>query len=208
MPVATAIKLLFGRLERFFVYRVLSLDDTPHRIALGVAIGVFVAWTPSIPAQMVSVLALSWLLRANKLVGLPFVWISNPVTIIPIYGPNLLLGQWILGKPVGNFNALYDAMHFETGLIDTTQLWWSAIRPILIELWVGSLIVATVLGVLTYFAMYRVIVVWRRRRHRKHPEYYADDTSTDASASDTTPTPAADAESPEPAVAPSETPPH
>lgn len=174
MPVITATKMLLKRLERFFIYRVLSLDDTPHRIALGVAIGIFVAWTPSIPAQMVSVVALSWLLRANKFVGLPFVWISNPVTILPIYGPNLLLGQWILGKPVGNFSALYDAMHFGGGPIDTAQIWWSAIAPILVELWIGSLIVATILGVMTYFTMYRVIIVWRRRRHLKHPELYAD----------------------------------
>jgi hypothetical protein len=170
--------MLLKRVERFFIYRVLSLDDTPHRIALGVAIGIFVAWTPSIPAQMVSVIALSWLLRANKLVGLPFVWITNPVTILPIYGPNLLLGQWILGKPVGNFSALYGAMHFGGGPIETAQIWWSAIAPILVELWVGSLIVATILGVMTYFTMYRIIVVWRRRRHLKHPELYADKDET------------------------------
>jgi uncharacterized protein (DUF2062 family) len=179
VPVVTAAKMLIGRLERFFIYRVLSLDDTPHRIALGVAIGIFVTWTPSIPLQMISVVALSCLLRANKFVGVPFVWISNPLTIVPVYGPNLLVGRWVLGKPLGDFDALYAAMHFNGGMVEVTQRWWSAMYPILLELWVGSLIVATLLGVLTYFAMYRAVILWRRRWHLKHPAFRRETTDND-----------------------------
>ncbi|MBS3820639.1 MAG: DUF2062 domain-containing protein [Planctomycetes bacterium] len=184
MPVMTAAKILIGRLERFFIYRVLSLDDTPHRIALGVAIGIFVTWTPSIPLQMVSVVALSCLLRANKFVGVPFVWISNPLTIVPIYGPNLLVGRWILGRPLGDVDALYAAMHFSGGIVEGTQLWWTAMHPILLDLWVGSLIVATILGVLTYFAMYRAVILWRRRWHLKHPAYRRAMADSDSQAGD------------------------
>ena len=41
-------------------------------------------------------IALAWLLRANKLVGVPFVWISNPLTMGLIYLPNFWLGRWLL----------------------------------------------------------------------------------------------------------------
>ncbi|HKI70697.1 MAG TPA: DUF2062 domain-containing protein, partial [Verrucomicrobiae bacterium] len=84
------------RIERFFVYRVLHVDDTPHRIALGVAVGIFVAWTPTVGFQMILTIILATLLRANKLVGIPFVWISNPFTLGVIYYPNYLLGKFIL----------------------------------------------------------------------------------------------------------------
>ena len=81
------IRLRYGwrRAQRFVKYRILHVDDTPHRIALGVAIGMFVAWTPTIGFQMGLTVLLCALFRANKLVGVPLVWISNPLTIIPVY---------------------------------------------------------------------------------------------------------------------------
>ena len=57
----------------------------PHRLALGL----FLAWTPAIGLQMLA-------LRANVVVGIPMVWISNPVTMGPIYLWNYLLGRKIL----------------------------------------------------------------------------------------------------------------
>ena len=93
-------RFAWKRLKNFFVHRVLHVDDTPHRIALGVAIGVFVAWTPTIGFQMPLTVALAWLLGANKLFSVPFVWISNPLTFVPIYMPNYLVGRWILGSDV------------------------------------------------------------------------------------------------------------
>ncbi len=158
---------LWKRLKYLFIYRVLHVDDTPHRIALGVAIGVFIAWTPSIPLQMLLTFGLAWLLGANKIVGLPFVWISNPLTIIPVYGPNYLIGCWLLGTDFGGLGALRAAARFDGTWLEVVHHWWTAIWQIFWELWVGSLVVATVLGVLTYFAMYRIVVVYRRYRHRK-----------------------------------------
>lgn len=175
MPILRTARYLLARLETFFVYRVLSLNDTPHRIALGVAIGIFWCWTPTYGIQMILTVLTAWLLRANKLVGVPFVWISNPVTIIPVYGPNLLLGQWILGKPVGNFNALYNAMRADGTL--STKIWniWHEILPIFWELWVGSSIIATLLAGLSYFAVFRMVVVYRARRQHRMIEHQADE---------------------------------
>jgi hypothetical protein len=162
-------RILLRRLKYWFIYRVLHVDDTPHRIALGVAVGVFIAWTPSIPLQMVLTVAISTLLGANKFVGVPFVWISNPLTVVPIYGPNYLIGAWILGGQVQSqafIKALVKTMDFRGGFFEVVQAWYEAMVNFLPELWLGSLIVATVLGLATYFVMLRVIIVYRRFRHR------------------------------------------
>ena len=98
------VRFILNRTKRFFIFRVLHVDDTPHRIALGVAVGIFVTWTPTIGAQMLLTVLLSWLLRANMLVGVPFVWISNPLTVVPIYGPSYVLGRWIVG---GEYNDIW-----------------------------------------------------------------------------------------------------
>ncbi len=164
MPVLKTIKYLASRLERFLIYRVFSLNDTPHRLALGVAIGIFVTWTPTIGLQMLLTVGLAWLFGANKLVGVPFVWLSNPATIIPVYGPNYFVGCWLLGKNPDGWHKVVDAIRFQGSLYERTLEWFYVTRAIFWELWVGSFVVAMVLGVLTYFIMYRMIIVYRTQK--------------------------------------------
>ena len=75
-------RYLIKRFRRWFIYRVLHVDDTPHRIALGVAVGIFVTWTPTIGLQMLLCILISALVGANKFVGLPFVWLL----LRPVHG--------------------------------------------------------------------------------------------------------------------------
>jgi hypothetical protein len=167
MPLIRSIRFLARKIEMFFLLRVLSLKDTPHRIALGIAIAIFVTWTPTMGLQMIITFALCCLLKANKLVGLPFVWLSNPFTVLPIYGPNLLVGQWILGHKIGDFSTLYEAMKLTGTWWSKITAWWSAIGPIFWELWVGSIVVGLILGIMTYFSMYQLIVIYRRKRQQR-----------------------------------------
>lgn len=160
------VRLLLRRFWRFLKYRVLHVEDTPHRIALGVAIAIFVTWTPTIGLQMVLAVAIAALMNANKLVGLPFVWISNPLTLIPIYAPNYLIGNWILGGRYG-FSTFIESMGNATqlggGLASKVLAFWKAVTPIFLPLWVGSLVVASILSVATYFLAY-----WGISAYRKH----------------------------------------
>ncbi len=165
-------RYLIKRFRQWFIYRVLHVDDTPHRIALGVAVGIFITWTPTIGLQMLLCVLLSALVGANKFVGLPFVWLSNPLTVIPIYWPNFLLGNWILqgqANPESFTNAAKLAMTFQAEgnlamrLIGRIQSWWSATNEILLPLWLGSLLIATLLGLCTYLIISRVVTAYRFR---------------------------------------------
>lgn len=166
------IRFVINKVKRFFIYRVLSLNDTPHRIALGVAVGLFVTWTPTIGFQMVLTIALATLLRANKLVGVPFVWISNPFTVAPIYGPNYLVGSYLLGGKytwTGFTDAIANAANFQGGWPGRIPAWWHATWPIFPPLWIGSFVVALILGALTYPAIYLGVMAYRRHRDLTRP---------------------------------------
>jgi hypothetical protein len=165
------VRYVLNRLKRFFIYRVLHVDDTPHRIALGVAIGIFVTWTPTIGFQMVLTVALSALLRANKAVGVPFVWISNPLTLGPVYGPNYLLGCWLLGGRYhgGHFLHFLKAAASGSGWMERLNAIWKAMWTIFWPLWTGSIVVGLLLGLLSYFATRWAVIRYRRHWHRKHP---------------------------------------
>jgi hypothetical protein len=162
------LKMVGRRLQAFFIYRVLHVDDRPHRIALGVAIGIFVTWTPTMGFQMLLTLALAWLLGANKLVGIPFVWISNPLTAAPIYYPNFMLGRWLLGgqyePPKFGRVLLAGGDTFVEAWINRVQAWWEATYHVLAPLWVGSVIIGLVLGAATYVTIRYAVVAYRRAR--------------------------------------------
>lgn len=165
------------RVKEFVVYRVLRANDTPHRLSLGIAVGMFIAWTPTPGIQMLLVVLVASLLRANRLVGVPLVWLSNPFTLVPVYYPNYLVGEFLVGccynspavsygelmKMLENFRSFsYIVVHFFD-----KELWQELAQLLLrlgLELWVGSIVVGLFLGVVSYFVSYKVIV-WYRTRH-------------------------------------------
>jgi len=68
-----------------FVEKVKRLNGNPHYVAFGMAIGVFVAITPTIPFHTILALALAILLKASKPAALLGVWVSNPITVVFLY---------------------------------------------------------------------------------------------------------------------------
>ncbi|MDX1608785.1 MAG: DUF2062 domain-containing protein [Halofilum sp. (in: g-proteobacteria)] len=65
-------------------------------IARGVAVGLFVALTPTVGFQTLLMLAFCALLRGNFLAAFAVSWISNPLTLAPLYFGYYLLGQRVV----------------------------------------------------------------------------------------------------------------
>lgn len=63
-----------------------------------VALGLFVAWVP-LPIQMVLAALLALLLRINLPLSVIVVWVSNPLTMGPMYWFAWRLGTWLLDAP-------------------------------------------------------------------------------------------------------------
>jgi uncharacterized protein (DUF2062 family) len=82
-----------------FCRQLKELRGKPHEISLGMAIGVFIAITPTIPFHTVLAVALAALLRGSKLAAALGVWVSNPLTIPFFYYGSYRLGIFVLGYP-------------------------------------------------------------------------------------------------------------
>lgn len=175
-------------------HKLLHLDDTPHRIALGCAIGVFVAMMPIVGIQMVTAAVICKLFRANAAASLPWAWITNPVTIPPIY-----FGTYKLGAIFVDGDVTYDALKDRFSQINEMGFWESVIegyRVILDIYWpmvVGGAISGLALAVICYFFMRSVVVKMRKFRATKSAKAVAPVSEAETSV-------AADADFPSPAA--------
>jgi uncharacterized protein (DUF2062 family) len=165
------------RFKRFIIRRVLHANDSPHRVALGAAIGLFIAWTPAVGLHMLMVLALTTLLRANKLVALAFVWVCNPFTYVPLFYSSYLLGKIVL-KPSHDTELAYvqmsqvlDSLRPSSGYVRLfhQEFWQNLFHLLWIrvpELWVGSLLAGFLIAFLAYMVTYRTILSYRKTRSK------------------------------------------
>ncbi len=66
------------------------------------ALGLFCAFIP-IPLQMLLAAALAIVLRVNLPISVSLVWITNPITIPPMYYFAYKVGAWVLSEPTHEF---------------------------------------------------------------------------------------------------------
>lgn len=69
-----------------------------HSVALAFAVGLFFAWVPT-PTQMAMAAAAALFVRANLPISVALVWLTNPVTMPPLFYFAYRLGIWLLDKP-------------------------------------------------------------------------------------------------------------
>lgn len=157
-------KTLYARMVRWL----LEHQGTPHSVALGFAVGMFVALTPTVGVQMILGAAIAQLLRANRLLPVALAWITNPFTIVPIYYFNYRVGQIFMGGDSEKGRqfieslskvSLLDFDHF----ISTMGSMLSKFGGIALVLWVGSLIVASVAAAISYPVVRRIVEVERKK---------------------------------------------
>ncbi|MEZ6129298.1 MAG: DUF2062 domain-containing protein [Planctomycetaceae bacterium] len=160
---------------RVLLRSVLALDDAPHPIALGVAIGVFVGLTPTVGIQTVLILALVVLCRPffyfNGSAAMAATYVSNPFTMVPLYYFWYRLGSWFVPGRI-SFEDFTAALQFD-GLAG----WWTTVCNLGVQVGVptliGGLLTAPFGVAIAYPAAY-FLVKWARTPSRQ-PVAVADD---------------------------------
>lgn len=115
-------------------------------------IGVFCAFLP-IPGQMIIAAVFALWLGANLAVSVGLVWLTNPITIPPIFFSTYKLGAWILGSEP--MQMTWDIVSIQAKL---SHIWW----PLLL----GSLIAGILLAALSYIII-NWLWIWQVQKNRK-----------------------------------------
>lgn len=161
------IRSLFGRkrglaarLSRSLAYqrlRIMRLGGSPHAVAVGLAAGVFVAWTPFLGFHILLAIPLAWMLGGSALAAAIGTAFANPLTLPLIWPLTWEIGQLLLGgeRPAGNidFAALFAHLDF-------SQFWGPVLKPMLL----GSLPPGLTFALIFYVVTYLGVRGFRNRR--------------------------------------------
>ena len=164
MPEAKSLR--WWNSPRALLRRILMSNDSPHAIALGTAIGMLIGMTPTVGLQLVMVTITAALTRKlfyfNRAAAFITVYISNPVTVVPIYYFLFRVGKLLVPGEVTR-QELEAILRY-----DGFAGWWDAITALFINiggsLLVGTAIVAPICGLLTY-----PIMLWMVKKFKGTP---------------------------------------
>lgn len=131
-----------------------------HSVSVAVFWGLFISMLP-IPGQMPLAALLAFLFRYNLPISIVMCWISNPITMVPIFYSTYELGRMILHTPKVSFHI---------------QLSWSWLSQEFLLVWqplmFGSVLTGLVLGLVGYLSMqafwfWYVMRSWEQRKERR-----------------------------------------
>jgi hypothetical protein len=166
------------KILRYLEYKILHIEDSPHKISLGLALGLFIAWTPLLGLHILMALAASVILRANKFAALVSIWVSNVFTFAIIYYPAYFVGRFFyqhfapnksLGKEQVSqiFSELFKPANVMAGIFSKAYWarFWTLTKSIGPELWIGC----TILGVLAAIGGYVICYTMIKNHRAKNP---------------------------------------
>ena len=140
---------------RELLRQILLLNDSEHSVAIGTAVGIFVGMTPTVGVQMLLIVIFAFITRPffhfNRIAALVSVYISNPLTMLPIYWFDYKVGTLFVE---GNMTKKEFAKILE---YNSFSEWWETITGLFIEvgwpLFWGALILASISALITYPVM-------------------------------------------------------
>jgi uncharacterized protein (DUF2062 family) len=154
---------------RYNYLKLLRINTDPTIFARGIAIGVFIGLTPTIPFHTVLMLLLSILSRGHFFAGLIVSYIiCNPLTMPLIYYASWFTGKIFIhseidGKVFADFISLI--IHLKLG--DSIELLKKMGFDFLITLNIGGIIFAAPFGILSYWIALKSYGLYQKKRYER-----------------------------------------
>jgi uncharacterized protein len=142
---------------------VLRLDDPPWRVALALAVGVFVSCTPFYGLQTLLSLAVATIFRLNKAATVTGAWLNLPWFAPLVYGSALRIGAFLLPDLEGTDVAtIAERLRTSSGLSAAAVI--DLLRGASLALLIGTAAVGLLAAAITYVAAF--LLLKRRRAGR------------------------------------------
>lgn len=135
---------IFGKWRANIKRKLTNLPAEPHKIAMGYALGVFLAASPFIGLKVFIAIALTFLFKWSKGAAIIGVLHVNPVTGPFFYGFSYLVGKSVLGTSVSADISLSFSISALIELLTTNSI-------VFLSLLAGGIILGLPLAVAAYY---------------------------------------------------------
>lgn len=160
----------FHRTIKYYTLKFMRLRGSPHALAMGVALGVFIGLSPTVPLHTISIIGITLIMGANTIAGLiAATVVSNPLTMVPQYYLCWRIGNFILPDRL-TWNRIEEVLYvlsnagFVESLKSITQLSANAIAVML----TGGFLLGLPLAALSYILSFYFFNKIRQKRRQKH----------------------------------------
>jgi hypothetical protein len=162
MAEAAVKRRHLGDFFRYHLIRLHRLAAVSHDIALGVAFGVLVSFTPFIGFHLILCTVLCILFGGSKVASWIGTIVGNPVTFPLFYWADHQIGSWIIGLFTGTMTQV---TNFELNLeqLGSMSAWKDLIWPILL----GGLFLGPLAALVSYHLTFRFVEMARLRHHER-----------------------------------------
>lgn len=159
------------RFIKYYFIKFKRLQGSPHALAGGTAIGVFVGLTPTIPFHTVLIVFLSLLSRTSALAGIIVSWIvCNPLTYLPIYYLSAVVGNHLTPYEL-NLKTVQTALEQAmsgTGMKHSLAILIQSGYEVVIVMGIGGLCIALPVAAVSYYLALIFFVQIKKKRIKKH----------------------------------------
>jgi uncharacterized protein (DUF2062 family) len=144
---------------RDYIKQFFLIDDTPHKVAGGAALGIFIGIVPG--EGILTTLVLSSLFRLNRLSALAGVAITNMWTTVLVLPIAAFFGGWLFGIKTRTLLSDFDRIyHLGLKSFLSKAIFFDLTLPLI----VGFVFVAGAIALLAYFGLLFVLI---RKKHLK-----------------------------------------
>lgn len=144
---------------RDYIKQFFLIDDTPHKVAGGAALGIFLGIVPG--EGVLTTLVLASLFRLNRLAALAGVGVSNMWTTVLVLPPAAFFGGWIFGiDPKALLSDFDRTYHLGLKFFLSKTIFFDLALPLI----TGFVIVAGAIAAAIYFGLLFFLI---RRKHLK-----------------------------------------
>jgi uncharacterized protein (DUF2062 family) len=154
-PIKPPLRARIESKIKHWAKRTKALNGEPRYVAMGMAVGIFVSATPTIPFQTIIAVALAFIMRGSKAAAALGVWLSNPITFPVFYLASYKTGAVLFGIStdtdiVGHTTSDLLKLGFDISLAAIT----------------GGIIIGIVLAIGAYILTYKIVRKIRSREKR------------------------------------------
>lgn len=151
-------RVSWRRSAAYYLKRILRLSGTPYAIAMGVAVGVAISFTPLIGFHIALAALIAWLLRANVVAAALGTAVGNPLTFPIIWATTYEVGHFLL-RGVNR-----DAPSSLASLMERPI---DQIMPFIKPMLAGSIPLGLAVGAIIFAVAYKGVAAYQEAKRRR-----------------------------------------